>query len=258
MHHAGLFPEFAHYRIVRILVGVDAALRHLPFKAWKNDLRSVAAKAPPDQHVAGSVEQRDPDIGTIGFAVDHRELIAAREFRKLLHHALIDRALERNDQVGEILHRLPARADEFRLVAAAGAGNIYLGVLAGETNRKPFLPLATIAALPGAPGHGAWNVVDQPIRDLAEFLDRADAGLLIQFALRGSPGILTGIDAALRHLPDVRLIDMFDAAGAATDEDQPGCVDQHHADACSIGQVFVARHSVKASYGPYGRAAADP
>jgi hypothetical protein len=42
-------------------------------------------------------------------------------------------------------------------------------------------------------------------------------------------------------------VDMLDAAGATTDEDEPGCVDQHHTDTGSIGQVFVTRHSVKAS-----------
>src|SRR5258708_10001332 len=76
-------------------------------------------------------------------------------------------------------------------------------------------------------------------------MDRADAGFLIEFALWGRPSIFAGIDAALRHLPNVRLVDVFDASGAATDEDKPGCVDQHHADACSIGQVFVTRHLVK-------------
>src|ERR1700688_5035222 len=162
--------------------------------------------------------------------------LAAREPGKFLHHALIDRPLERNDQFGEVLHRLPAPVDEFRLVTAAGAADVDFGVLAGETYRVPFLPLAAIAALPGAPGDGAWNVVDQPVRDLAELLDRADAGFLIELALRRRPGILAGIDPALRHLPDVRFVDMFDPAGAATDEDEPGRVDQHHADACSIRQ----------------------
>jgi hypothetical protein len=42
-------------------------------------------------------------------------------------------------------------------------------------------------------------------------------------------------------------VDMLDTAGSATDEDQPGCVDQHHTDTGSIGQVFVTRHSVNAS-----------
>src|SRR4051794_6915476 len=80
--------------------------------------------------------------------------LVAGEPGKLLHHALIDRALERDDQVGKILHRLPSPADELRLVAAAGALHIDLGVVAGETNRVPFLPLAAIAALPGSPRHG--------------------------------------------------------------------------------------------------------
>ena len=64
---AGLFPEFAHHGIARVLVGVDAALRHLPFKAGQDDLRSIVAEAPADQHLTGGVEQGDPDIGAIGF-----------------------------------------------------------------------------------------------------------------------------------------------------------------------------------------------
>src|SRR3981189_384183 len=102
---------------------------------------------------------------------------ATGEPGKFLHHALIDRALERNDQVGKILHRLPAPADELRLGAAPGAPRTHFGAppgarelcfgtRRGETNRVPFLPLAAIAAFPGASGNGAWNVVDQPFRDL--------------------------------------------------------------------------------------------
>src|ERR1700728_5358236 len=147
--------------------------------------------------------------------------LVARELRKFLHHALIDRAFERNDQVGKIPHRLPAPAHEFRLVAAARALDIHLGVLSDKANRIPFLPLAAIATLPGASGNGSWNVIDQPVRDLAELVDRAHAGFLVQFSPRGGPGILAGIDATLRHLPDMRFIDMFNATGAATDEDQP-------------------------------------
>src|ERR1700737_3589654 len=174
--------------------------------------------------------------------------LTAREPGKFLHHALVDRALERNDQVGKILHRLPAPADELRLVAA-GARDIDFGILPGETNRVPFLPLAAIAALPGAAGNGAWNVIDQPVRDLTELLDRADAGFLIEFALGRRPGILAGIDPALRHLPDGGFVDVFDGAGAAPDEAEPRLVDQHHADACSVGQVFVARHSLETPCG---------
>jgi hypothetical protein len=40
----------------------------------------------------------------------------------------------------------------------------------------------------------------------------------------------------------VGFIDMFDAAGTAANEDQPGRIDQHHADAGPVRQVLVARH----------------
>src|SRR5436309_8475084 len=133
-------------------------------------------------------------------------ILAPRELGKLLHHALIDRALERNDQIGKIFHWLPAPAVELRLVTAAGTFDVDLGVAAGEPQRVPFLPLAAIAALPGAPGDDAGDVVDQPVRHLAELLDRPDAGLLIEFALRRRPGVFAGVDAALRHLPDMGLI----------------------------------------------------
>ena len=72
MVDAGLFPEFAHHRVARIFAGVDAALRHLPFQAGKNDLRPVVPEAPADQDVTGGVEQRDPDIGAIGFCLSFR------------------------------------------------------------------------------------------------------------------------------------------------------------------------------------------
>src|SRR6185312_1944864 len=115
--------------------------------------------------------------------------------------------------------------------------------------REPFLALAAIAAFPGASRHSARNVVDQPVTDFGELFDRADVGFFIELALGRMPNILAGIDAALRHLPDMRLIDMLDAAGAAPDEDQPVLVDQHDADAGSIGQILVTRHSVNASRG---------
>src|SRR5579883_3053501 len=99
--------------------------------------------------------------------------------------------------------------------------DIDLAVVAGEAHGEPFLPLAAIASLPGPSRHRARNVVGQPVPDFAELLDRPDAGLLIELALGGFPGVLAGIDAALRHLPDVGFVDMLDAAGAATNEDEP-------------------------------------
>src|ERR1700744_3791871 len=74
------------------------------------------------------------------------------ELGKFLHHALIDRPLERHDQIGKILHRLPAPFDELGLVAAAGARGVDFVIVAREANCEPFLPLAALASLPGAPG----------------------------------------------------------------------------------------------------------
>src|SRR5687767_4593986 len=53
---------------------------------------------------------------------------------KLLHHALIHRPFERDDQVGKVPDRLPAPGDEFLLVAG-GALDVDLVVLAGEAHR---------------------------------------------------------------------------------------------------------------------------
>src|SRR5262249_34073791 len=91
-----------------------------------------------------------------------------RKLPELLHDALIDLALERHDQFGKILHRLPAPAHEFGLVAAGGARDVDLVIPAGEAHRIPFLLLAAITALPGATGDGAGDVVGQPFRDFGE------------------------------------------------------------------------------------------
>src|ERR1700739_2565454 len=98
---------------------------------------------------------------------------AAREFGEFLDNALIDRALERNDEIRQVFHRLPPPAHEFGLMPT-GACDICLAVFAGGTYRVPFLPLAAGAALPGPARDGARNIVDQPVRDLGQFLDRAD------------------------------------------------------------------------------------
>ena len=55
----------------------------------------------------------------------------------------------------------------------AGMRDVDLAVVAGETQRVPFLLLAAVFAVPGLPDDLARNVVGQPFRDLAEALDRA-------------------------------------------------------------------------------------
>ena len=60
--------------------------------------------------------------------------------------------------------------------------------------------------------------------DLAEFFDRADAGLFVKFALCRLPGVFAGIDAPLWHLPDMGFVDMLNAAGAPADETSPAAL----------------------------------
>src|SRR5690606_32025771 len=53
-----------------------------------------------------------------------------------------------------------------------------------------------------------------------------------------------GIDAALRHLPDMGFVDMFRAAFASPDKHQAVPVDQCDADAGAIRQIIIGmRHS---------------
>src|SRR5215469_14546462 len=82
-------------------------------------------------------------------------ILATRELRKFLHHAIVDRALERNDQLWEIFHRFPAPAHGLGLVAPWRMLDIDFAVRAGEAYGGPFFRLAAIASLPGAPRHRA-------------------------------------------------------------------------------------------------------
>jgi len=112
-------------------------------------------------------------------------MLAAREVGKFLHHALVNRPLEWHDQIGKILHRLPTPRDELGLVAAAGAGDIeFRNRSSREREPRTISGAGRDSGPSSAAGNGARNIVDQPVRDLAEFLDRAHAGFLIEFALR--------------------------------------------------------------------------
>src|SRR5690349_16524128 len=141
--------------------------------------------------------------------------------REGIDNALINRALERNDEVRKVAHRLPAPLDELRLMPAVGLENVDLAVIPGEAQRVPFLRLPAVAALPGVLRDIGRQVVVEPVGNLAELLHRGDAGLLGEFAQRGRPWILALVDAALRHLPDMREIDMLRALRAPPDEHEP-------------------------------------
>src|SRR3954466_4437500 len=98
------------------------------------------------------------DRRCIVLSLASRSRSIACEVGEFLDHALIDRPLERHDQRRQVLHRLPAPADEFGLVrAAAGPLDLDLGIGSGEAQCEPFLALAAIAALPGAAGYGAGD-----------------------------------------------------------------------------------------------------
>src|ERR1700733_1131282 len=109
---------------------------------------------------------------------------------------------------------------------------------ADKAHREPLLRLAAIFALPGLTDEVARNVVFEPVRDLADALDGADIGFFAQLALRRRPGLFAGIDAALRHLPDMGEVDMFRAADSPADEGKPIAIEQHHADAGPIRKIF--------------------
>src|ERR1700690_318628 len=98
--------------------------------------------------------------------------------------------------------------------AAAGMDDVDLAFLAGEAQRVPFLFLPAVFAAPGLADDLARNVVREPVGDLAELVDRTNAGLLIKLAQRCLVGVFVFIDAALRHLPDMRHVDVFWAAAA--------------------------------------------
>src|SRR5437763_16410420 len=71
------------------------------------------------------------------------------EPRELLHHPLVDLALERHDEARQVLYRLPSPSRELRLVAAAGMRDIDLDLISGEAESVPLLPMTPILSLPG-------------------------------------------------------------------------------------------------------------
>src|SRR5262245_20866120 len=86
---------------------------------------------------------------------------------ELLHHLLVDLALERDDQRGQLLHPLPPPFHELGLVAAGRMRNVDLAFIADEAHRKPFLRLAAVLALPRLTDDVGWDVVSEPVLDLA-------------------------------------------------------------------------------------------
>src|SRR5215475_7628077 len=151
-------------------------------------------------------------------------LLFARKFRELLHHPLIDLALERDDQRGQLFQTLPTPRGEFRLVTRRVI-DVDLAVIAREAHREPLLCLSTIFALPGLADDLARDIVAEPVRDLGKLLDRANIGLFVEFAQRGWPGLLPRVDAALGQLPGMGGVDVLGAVATLADKDTAGTVE---------------------------------
>ena len=117
--------------------------------------------------------------------------------------------------------------------------------LSGPVKRSAyhFLCLAAEPAFPGLPDDLARNVVAQPLRHFAEFLDRPDASLLVKLAQRRLVGVLVLVDAALRHLPGMRGVDMLRPTAPLADEHATLAIDHHDPDAGTIWKRFVAAHA---------------
>src|SRR5271170_7155504 len=160
--------------------------------------------------------------------------------REFADHALVDRALERHDKARNVLHRLPAPGGKFRLLGAGGVGEVDLALVAGKAHREPFLGLAAVFALPRLADDLARDVVLQPVGDFAEALYGTDIGFLVQLPQRGRPSLFALVDAALRHLPSVRRVDVLRPLDAPADEGKPGTIEHQYADTRAIGEIFEA------------------
>src|SRR5262245_26585136 len=117
---------------------------------------------------------------------------------------------------------------------AARRQHVDLLVAAREAHCEPFLLLSAVLPLPGLTDDVGRNVVREPFLDLANLLDRLDAGFLVKLAQSGWPGIFAIVDAALGHLPHVVAIDVLRPFGAAADEGLAGAIDHHQTDAWAI------------------------
>src|SRR5690242_9808542 len=107
---------------------------------------------------------------------------------------LVERALERHDEVGHLLQRGPAPGRELRVAA----GDVDIAVLAGEAEGEPSLALAAEAAAPETGDQLVRQVVAEPVAALGQELGRGRADLLLQLAPGGLDRALARVDAALR------------------------------------------------------------
>src|SRR2546423_11774478 len=127
-------------------------------------------------------------------------------------------------------------------MAAGGMGDVDLAIVAGKAQRVPFLTLPAVFAAPSLAEDLARDIVAELFRDLVELFDRANVGLLVELAQRRGPGVLAAIDAALRQLPGMKLVDMLGPVDAAADEDAAVAIEHPGADAGAVGKGFREGH----------------
>ena len=117
--------------------------------------------------------------------------------RQNVQSSFVDGALEGDHQLGQALGLDPAPILEFRLVGF----QIDVRVLAQESHREPFLPLATKAAAPGLTRKRARQVVVVPASAFAKNIHGIDTGLFGELAEGRVAGLFALVYAALGHLP---------------------------------------------------------
>src|SRR5262245_47877543 len=143
-------------------------------------------------------------------------------------------------------------------MAASGMRDVDFALLAGETQRIPSLALPAVFAAPSVADDLARDVVTELFRDLAELFDRADIGFLVELTQRRRPRVLAAIDAALRQLPGVSVIDMLGPVEAAADEDTAFAVEDRHGNAGAIRQRFERRHLFRSGVFTFAHDARSP
>src|SRR5882724_6955416 len=172
------------------------------------------------------------------------------KFRETPRHFLIDVAPERHDEVGDAVEPFPAPGIEFGRLAVARRQRVDVVVTSGETQREPFLPLATELGEAVRRSVIGRKVVSQPA-GLAEIIGLRHARLFPELAQRRGAQIFAIVDAALRHLPlkagedDLRSI----VLEAPSDKDLTGRIEEGDTHIRAIG--FVVGHTASPEAGAY-------
>ncbi len=120
------------------------------------------------------------------------------------------------------------------------AFEVDVGVLAREPRQDPVLALAAVFALPQLADQIVGQVIEQLFAGLGEQGDVTflDPGFFPQLAQGCGAQVFALVDPALRHLPvDSAFVRLTTRVDPAADKGQASGVDQHDADAWTVGKV---------------------